>query len=1166
MKSDSPRFNAFRCAAVVVAMVTAAAMAGTTAASASATAPGKLGQGGTSSGKPWLPPTPSQWPVVVDEQNSAPQTVTRGITHSVDSLQTVAGAQKAQVLNVDLTDPNVRLATVESHDHLTDPPNETVTSMARRTGAVAGINGDFFNIYGNGTPEGILIRDGRLLKSPSPSWPADLGVQADGSIVIGTQKYAGTITDGTAAHPLASVNTTDTLSGNGITRVTPELGASSFPASTVVAGHTDSTGSTLTVDSVNTAVTSLPPLSAGTEDLVGHGASGAWLGSTVKPGDTIKVAETISPDNNLSQALSGGAIIVKNGAIAVPLQGGGENNINDPVTGLGVTADGRHAIVAVFDGHAPESVATGLTRPQLAGWMIAHGAANAILFDSGGSSQMDARLPGQALAAPVNVPSDGHERPVANGLFFYSAEAAPGPATTAVVNNGQPMTMLTGSTVSLPAYATDAMGNPAADQPAVVVHPTKRATVMSGTLTAGSEKGGGELAVQAGSASSYVALKVVDKLSSLTISPSEPDLNNGGTQQFTDSAITGDATTVTLPAQSLTWSVSPPDLGTIDTGGLFTAATNGNGLATVTGTYGGVSAQASVAVGQTPKIIDPMTDPARWTPSLYSADGSISASTDTAPGSPSGGSLRMHYAFTQINGVQKVMITPAQPITIGPDASGRNPAAIGVWVKGNPDLATITGGTDGAITPGVPTLGEMYTQPSNQPITFWPSSVTRDGWTLITATMPPGLSYPLTVNQLKLVIINAPRALTGDIELADLQALYSPRPEKTFNYTPIPANPSWLGFVENPAAFSPTGSTMLTGDDAHLVAADPGSAASNVMSSIGATLATLPAQAKPQLVQTLGDMSDDGALPDLLFAQSKIASLGLPYRDLVGNHEITQGALPENGNFNKVFGDTHYAYSMGIGSSSADVIAIDSAHGGITASDPFQTPAGGQWPWLVQQLTATTSQNVVVLTHMPAYDPHPVANSQFNDRYEAQEYVRLIQRYQQSHPAQHVVMMYGHSRGVAEQILAPDGTATTVAAGGVPQFTFGDLGMPAYATSDQGGFYNYGLLHVTDTGNIQFAVQPVLASIAVTTPQPTLPVGATEALTAIGTNVGGDNLATVTMPIADPASHVWSSSDPAVARVDPVSGKVTGAATGTATITVESGGVTASSAVTVISE
>jgi len=58
--------------------------------------------------------------------------------------------------------------------------------------------------------------------------------------------------------------------------------------------------------------------------------------------------------------------------------------------------------------------------------------------------------------------------------------------------------------------------------------------------------------------------------------------------------------------------------------------------------------------------------------------------------------------------------------------------------------------------PGVPTLGEMDTQPSNQPITFWPAPITYDGWRLITASLPPGLSYPLTLKQLKLVIINSP--------------------------------------------------------------------------------------------------------------------------------------------------------------------------------------------------------------------------------------------------------------------------------------------------------------------------------------------------------------------------------------------------------------------------
>src|SRR5205807_6667928 len=143
------------------------------------------------------------------------------------------------------------------------------------------------------------------------------------------------------------------------------------------------------------------------------------LATTVKPGDRISVTEQIAPDANLAQAISGGAVLVKGGKIAVPLQGPGENNVNNPVTGVGVTADGRHTIVAVFDGHQPENSAEGLTRPQLAGWMIEHGARDAILFDSGGSSQMVGRLPGQTQASVLNTPSDGHERPVANGLFFY---------------------------------------------------------------------------------------------------------------------------------------------------------------------------------------------------------------------------------------------------------------------------------------------------------------------------------------------------------------------------------------------------------------------------------------------------------------------------------------------------------------------------------------------------------------------------------------------------------------------------------------------------------------------------------------------------------------------------------------------------------------------------
>ncbi|SFE41672.1 hypothetical protein SAMN02787118_101638 [Streptomyces mirabilis] len=48
-------------------------------------------------------------------------------------------------------------------------------------------------------------------------------------------------------------------------------------------------------------------------------------------------------------------------------------------------------------------------------------------------------------------------------------------------------------------------------------------------------------------------------------------------------------------------------------------------------------------------------------------------------------------------------------------------------------------------------------------------------------------------------------------------------------------------------------------------------------------------------------------------------------------------------------------------------------------------------------------------------------------------HLRLVQRYQETHPKHHVIMMYGHARGFAEQILNPEGQNVTTAEGGIPQ-------------------------------------------------------------------------------------------------------------------------------------
>lgn len=1160
-------------AALVVAVASCAAAA---APAHSAPAPSKPGSSAAASA-PWLPATPDQWPLVVDEKVSPSVTLTHGVQQDSDVLETVGGAQRAQVLDVDLGDPHVRLGVVESHDHLTDTADEVPSSMAHRTGAVAGVNGDFFEIYGSGRPLGMVVVDGRLVKSPDPTRNADLWVRHDGSVGIGTETYTGTLTDttggtGQVSAPITSVNTVNSLSGNAIVRVTPDLGTPSpIPASTVVAGRLAPDGTTLVVDSVTPAVTSLPQLAAGTEDLVGSGNQAAWLSRNLHTGDHIAVSENIGPDSDVVQGLSGGAVLVQNGQRAVPLQGSGENNVDNPVTAVGVTSDGRHAVFAAFDGHQSEDVAQGLTRPQIAGWMMQHGAYNAILFDSGGSTQMVGRLPGQTQASVLNVPSDGHERPVANGLFVYSTEKTPGPATKAVVHDGKPLTALAGTTVPVSAYGLDTAGNPARDSAWLQVSPPRAATVNGSTLTF-SRPGRGVLHVTAGHAHATVPLTVVDGLGGLTVAPSRADLDNGATQLIAATATAPDGSPVELPASGVTWSVDEPSLGSVAADGTFTAAATGSGMVTVTASAGGRSAAVSIAVGRSTTNVDPLTDVSKWSitdaymnvyprkapsPGSHStSDGSMTfdPATKALPGDA--GSFDIHYDYPYVSKTLDLSVylndpnSEQVPLLNGTQA----PIGIGVWVKGNPDLASRPGA---GLAPGIVTLNVGIWQSTNQPTSFYPTGITFDGWQYVVAKLPPGLQYPLRINYLGLVVIKPGPNLSGEVHLADLQALYSPRPPVPPTYTAIPKNPSWLTFTDV-GSFKPGGSTIAAFDDAHTTAAGTSATGTVAMKALPGLLASLPAAAKPSIVQALGDMSDDGQLPDLTNLKGLLDGLGVPYHDAVGNHEITQGATPENGDFASVFGATHYAYDQG----AARVIVTDSGHIGITASDPYQSvdTDESQYLWLAQQLTQNTQKVAIVTTHVPAYDPHPRADSQFSDRFEAEMYERLVQRYQQTHPTVHVLTLFGHARGWAEDVRLPDGTESP---DGIPNFVVADLGAPPYAPEDQGGFSNYGLFNVLPDGSVQFAVQPLLASITVTAPTGQLARGATEQLTAVGTSLAGTDAPALQVPIADPVSRHWTSSDPRIASVDPSSGVVTAHCAGSATLTLTAGGISGTASITV---
>jgi hypothetical protein len=110
----------------------------------------------------------------------------------------------------------------------------------------------------------------------------------------------------------------------------------------------------------------------------------------------------------------GGFPILRDGAPLPDL----DNTVSAPRTAAGVSADGRRFFLVTLDGRA--ELSGGLTVQELALQLHSMGAAFGVNLDGGGSSTIVTRMPGQTSVTVDNNPSDGSERPVANGIGVFT--------------------------------------------------------------------------------------------------------------------------------------------------------------------------------------------------------------------------------------------------------------------------------------------------------------------------------------------------------------------------------------------------------------------------------------------------------------------------------------------------------------------------------------------------------------------------------------------------------------------------------------------------------------------------------------------------------------------------------------------------------------------------
>lgn len=1134
----------------------------------------------------WMPEQIPGWNVITDRQDTGPMRITDGVELSSETIASIDGVVPIDIVTADTTDPNVAVRTVAAGDRVVYPPGEVVSSMARRTGAVAGINGGYFDMGRSGQPNLGEIIDGEIWKSPAHDQEGTLSLLDDGTLTVGKQEFTGTITDGDRRHDLASINWISEAKNDAITQITPRLGAvaeSWTGGQHVVAlGTSDDDGTTITITEVTT-VTAIDQLPDNTYGLLAGepGSPGArWL-SGLDAGDEVTTDHHIAPNDNIEQLMQGPGRVLKDGEPFDDPHHQMPNSLN-PESAIGTTDDGK-LVMVTFDGRGTADTALGVHPDQVATYLQSRGIDDAVLLDGGGSSTLVARQPGDTEVSVVNAPSDnGQERPVGNGMFLYSTAETAGPVTEVIVNSGQPVDTAVGATVPAPIQAVDAAGNPAdtASAPTVTVSPASLGTWSDGQFVA-KRAGDGTLEATVDGVTTRVDIHVVAEFSTLQITPEDSRVDNGGEQELRVRAAIDGGTPTPLDPASVTWRIDRTDLGTISPEGVFTAADAGAGVVRVTATVGDQSVTTTINAGSRRETLFVADSPDDFT--LTTTDGAstqpagtVEATDDVPEGSDQATSVGFDYAFSDDPKQQSIYLHPGADIDfeIAKDDRGIAPELAYITMKVENDAAEPE--------PEYLVIDLVDRAGNRQPLWMRIEPGQYNRWIVTAKKVQWGklTEYPLRIDKFRFVGQNAQAAGQGRFSLATMELSYPAAPPAD-DYEPIASgNPDWLQYEQSSAAFRPGGSTYVLGDDGHLVAARPdSSSAVNVRnmakrthgvaydSQVGQRVEPVSAEGAPEVAVSLGDISDTGEIADLTFAKREWERFDVPLWDVVGNHETSQGDRPADENFHQVFGqDTHFSFTEG----NSTFISVDSSQGGVLASQGQQVPAERQYPWLVDQLDAAQTDVVFVATHWPAHDPLPNKSNQFQNRWEAQQFLEVINNYRAGHPEKRVVVLYGHSRSFASQFIDPQGRPGTSVTG-IPQFTIADIGTPPYTAPDKGGFYHFVLMHVNTDGTVQYTVEPLLQSVVIDqgddagthdgrvtkTDPDVLGVGESRQYTATAINTAGEgDTKPPTMPVADPMSHVWASSNEKVATVDPVTGAVTGRHPGKATISVTTGGIT----------
>ncbi|SFP97883.1 Calcineurin-like phosphoesterase [Amycolatopsis arida] len=894
-----------------------------------------------------------------------------------------------------------------------------LSEQAERAGAVAGVNGDFFDINATGAPLGVGIAGGELRTAPASGHNLTASVTTGGTARLAEVflKAEVTLPGGTTV-PATNFNGARIPAG-GLGVYTPLWGGAA--RDTAVAGA----DRVLEVELRDGAVAEVRdhvadgPIAAGSTVLLARDAAVDGL-AALRPGDPVTVSYAPRTDaGELAVAVGGNKVLLRDGEIQ-PV----DAVTAHPRTAVGFSADGRKLWLVTIDGRQADS--RGMTELELARHLKSLGADDALNLDGGGSSTLLAREQGEPAAAVRNAPSDGGERPVPNGLGFTTAPGSgrlTGLTPRPALDTEHADRVLSGLSRTLEHGGHDETGTAVDARPHWFTTNPVRGTVTSGEFTAHPDPVDPArraevtvVATQRGVVGRGT-LTVLGRPVRLGTSTEQVALSGARARgEFQVFGYDADGYGTWLEPDDVKLDYDPAVVRVEPAGDRFAVtAVAGSGATVITATAAGHTTHLAASVGSRPEPLHPLDGATGWRASVYPAV--VGAALSGAEGRDGGAGLALDYRLTGTNATRAAYVNATTPLPL-PAGTQR----IGMWVHGDGEGAWLR--------------VELRDAANVASLLDLSRSVDWTGWRYVSAALPDGLPGGQRLTRFYAVENVPAEQYSGRLVFDDLTVEVAPAAN-------VPADPA----VPDPALLTdgvvgPGGLRMAVVSDAQFTADNPdGPLVAQARRSLREAVA-----ARPDVVVINGDFVDRGTTADFTLARRIITEEldgRVPWYYVPGNHEADGGSdaggLTE---FQAEFGAPYRVVDV----KGVRLVLLDSSRGSLRAGG-FE-----QVRMLREALDGAVAdravRGVMVAMHHPVSDPAPTGNSQLADRKEAELLTEWLSEFE-------------HRSGKpAAALAAHAGVFHLSRVDGVPYLLNGNAGKAPAAAPGEGGFTGWALVRV----------------------------------------------------------------------------------------------------------